>query len=68
MDITNLVGSLGFPIVMCWFLVTKGMTILTEITKALNNMTATITELKIAIVDISNRIDVVEKSGGKTIE
>lgn len=53
-DISQLVGSLGFPIAVTWFLLQKGSQIVTGITSAINDM-------RVAIDRLGDRLEALEK-------
>lgn len=52
-DIISLIGSLGFPIVACIFLFKYMTQTMKENTKALDNLSDTIAELKITMQGIT---------------
>lgn len=45
-DLTNAVGSYGFPIAITWFLLTKGTKVVADITTALNELTIAVKMLQ----------------------
>lgn len=55
--ISQAVGSLGFPIAVTWFLLTKGSQLVQGITAAINDM-------KIAVEKLGDRLEALEKDRG----
>lgn len=49
-QLTTVVGSLGFPIAVTWFLLTKG-------TQLVSNITIAINEMKVAVVSLGDRME-----------
>lgn len=60
-ELVGLVGSLGFPIVVTWFLLTKGSVIVTNITTAINEMRLAINEMNNTVRSLGERLESIEK-------
>lgn len=56
-DLSQVVGSLGFPIAVTWFLLTKGSKLVEGITTAIN-------EMKSAVIQLGDRLEKLEKDRG----
>lgn len=64
-DLVGMVGSLGFPIVVTWFLLTKGTVIVTNITTAINEMRLAIVEMSSTVKSLGDRLENIEKERNK---
>ncbi len=56
-NITTLIGTLGFPIVMCLLMYRQQLKLTDVITDMQVKMTEVINDLKIAIVTLTERLD-----------
>lgn len=64
-DLAGLIGSLGFPIVVTWFLLTKGTLIVANITTAINEMRLAIVEMSATVKSLGDRLENIEKERNK---
>jgi hypothetical protein len=60
-DVVSATGSLGFPIAVTWFLLTKGSVLVTNITTAINDMRFAINEMSTTIKNLGDRLEELEK-------
>lgn len=55
------IGSVGFPIVVTMFLLSKGTQLVTGITGAINDMKVAVTDMKGAIEGLTTRLEAIER-------